>query len=414
MRPPGSVLRVLYVCDFASIHARDLIEAVSRHPDIDITVLTSRAAAPMANVRMLSLFDHPGRPRPAWLLAIADRSRAALERYPRLLRRAWAREVSREADLIAARLLHLVGDEKPDAVHALRVLPEGIAALALCDRWPDLPLVTSVWGQDLIFFARAASTLGKRTSALMKRVDVLLPDTERDAILARDEFGLRAAAHIRVIPGPGGLDIPALQRQALSEPRKIAGRPAISCFRAWTADTFAATYLLDALADLRTTHPDAHLHLVAPDRPRRVTEIRRRIAALGLDRAVSLRVGHMPHGQVMEQMQAGTINVLVGATDGLPMTMLESMYWGQVQVALNRSSYIPPLNDGINAALFDSIDGSAIAEGLRRAITLIPRRVEIQRDNRTLLAARYSRAAGVAEIAELYRGAAAGKGGVPA
>jgi glycosyltransferase involved in cell wall biosynthesis len=409
MTRPSSVLHVLYVCDFASIHARELIEAVSQLPNIEVKVLTSRAAAPMAGVRIWPLFDHPGRPRPAWLLAIADRSRAALEQWPWLLRRAWAREVSREADLIVARLVRLPSDEKPDIIHALRLLPEGIAVLALSERWPDAPLVASVWGQDLIFFARATSMLRKRTIKLMKRLDVLLPDTMRDAILARDEFGLRAAAHIRVIAGPGGLDISRLQRQMLADPPSAIGQPAITCFRAWTADTFGATYLLNAMAQLLTTHPAAHLYLIAPDRPRRLALVQRQVTALGLERAVTLRIGHAPHGEVMAQMQASDINVLIGATDGLPMTMLESMFWGQVQVALNRSCYIPPLADGTNAALFDSIDAAAIARALRRAIELVPRRAEISRENRTLLSIDYAREGGISDVVALYRGAAASK-----
>ena len=105
---------------------------------------------------------------------------------------------------------------------------------------------------------------------------------------------------------------------------------------------------------------------------------------------------------LMAHMQACDLNVFASATDGLPMTMLEALYFGQVQVLANYSCYTPPLVDGVNGVFFETLTPPAIAAAIGKAITLTVNRAERTAANRQLLEADFNRDRNLVTIERWY------------
>src|SRR5512133_854045 len=80
------------------------------------------------------------------------------------------------------RLRWLIERIQPDLVHALRIPFEGMLA-----SWtpPGVPLVVSIWGNDLTLHARGSSSMAGLTRKTLARADALVADAERDIRLGR-------------------------------------------------------------------------------------------------------------------------------------------------------------------------------------------------------------------------------------
>ena len=83
--------------------------------------------------------------------------------------------------------LRILAEVKPDLVHALRVPFEGMLAAAAP---AGIPLIVSIWGNDLTFHARTSFLMKRQTRRTLARADGLLADASRDVRLAL-QWGLR-------------------------------------------------------------------------------------------------------------------------------------------------------------------------------------------------------------------------------
>ncbi len=104
--------------------------------------------------------------------------------------------------LRSAALAGVISELKPDLVHAMRLPYEGLFAAAAVR---SVPLLISVWGNDLTLFAARYPWLGNLTDAALQRVDGLHCDCERDRILALKR-GFSEHKPIAILPGNGGID----------------------------------------------------------------------------------------------------------------------------------------------------------------------------------------------------------------
>jgi len=115
--------------------------------------------------------------------------------------------------------LEIANHLKPDMIHALRIPFEGILASSA----PGfMPLVVSVWGNDLTFHAHTSPFMGTWTRKTLSRADGLMADTRRDIEIA-DKWGKAGDMPALVVPGSGGLD--------LQEIRNIKSRGKKSLFQ---------------------------------------------------------------------------------------------------------------------------------------------------------------------------------------
>src|SRR5690348_1374513 len=114
--------------------------------------------------------------------------------------RAWSAPLN--IRLRSAALARIISGLKPDLVHAMRLPYEGLFAAAAVSL---VPLLISVWGNDLTLFAERYPRLGKLTDAALRRADGLHCDCERDRKLALTR-GFSERKPIAVLPGNGGID----------------------------------------------------------------------------------------------------------------------------------------------------------------------------------------------------------------
>lgn len=99
--------------------------------------------------------------------------------------------------------LKILDEVKPDLVHALRIPFEGMLTAATP---AGIPVIISIWGNDLTFHAKTSFLMAHHTRRALKRADGLLADAERDLHLAA-QWGLNASVPRMVLPGNGGLDL---------------------------------------------------------------------------------------------------------------------------------------------------------------------------------------------------------------
>jgi glycosyltransferase involved in cell wall biosynthesis len=102
----------------------------------------------------------------------------------------------------------LVTEIAPDLVHALRIPYEGMLASYTPN---DIPLVLSIWGNDLTLHAKGSLLMRFFTKRSLTRADGLTSDTQRDLSLAVD-WGLNSASPVFCVPGSGGLDSDAVEK----------------------------------------------------------------------------------------------------------------------------------------------------------------------------------------------------------
>ncbi|HZU86148.1 MAG TPA: glycosyltransferase [Anaerolineaceae bacterium] len=111
---------------------------------------------------------------------------------------------------LAPRFRKLVEQIQPDAVHALRIPFEGMLAAYTP---ADIPLILSIWGNDLTLHAPSSPWMRSRTIQTLRRANGLIADAQRDIRLAR-QWGYPYDRPTLVVPGNGGIDLAGLRREA--------------------------------------------------------------------------------------------------------------------------------------------------------------------------------------------------------
>jgi glycosyltransferase involved in cell wall biosynthesis len=111
---------------------------------------------------------------------------------------------------LAPRFRQLVEQIHPDAVHALRNPFEGMLA-AYTPK--NIPLILSIWGNDLTLHAPSSAWMRARTIQALRRADGLIADAQRDIRLAR-QWSYAYDRPTLVVPGNGGIDLAGLRREA--------------------------------------------------------------------------------------------------------------------------------------------------------------------------------------------------------
>ena len=409
LRPDASSARIklLFVCDFCSIHARLYIGYFARRGgEFEIVVLSTRKAAEMDGVRLINVATTSGHHGSGPTLArrVFDAAYPVLVRFPRLYNWIWSRELRKAAAVLRQQVRDVVLPFTPHIVHAHRLQPEGIIALDLMERFADVPLFATIWGQDLVLFADSEARLGALTRKVLGATRVLLPDNSRDARIARGRYGLAASAETIVIPASGGIyesELAPYAKRSEDLPA-LAGSPRLLTARGFEGGYNRLRPVMQAHALLLRTHPDAVLHIVAPNTPHKRRAVRRWAREMRIQHRIELVDLRRP--DLMAYMQACDINVFATRTDGLSMSLLESMYFGQIPVIPAHECYSPPLEAGVNCEMFPvESDPVEIAHALRRAIDSRVSRSDRQARNRETLREYCDPERNLAVVAERYR-----------
>ena len=369
----GRPARIAFVCDFGIVHARKLIQQFARSPEqFEVTVYSSTSAPAMEGVRLVSTVPATRSSRGKLVGMAWEVVRRPLMHWQRAAAVIWSWSMLWEARGLRAYFDRTADLERPDVIHALRAQPEGLGAMGLARRFPDVPFLVSLWGQDLVLFAGSSRRMRKHTIKLMQRVTAVVPDNGRDERLAREEFGLRPGTPSLVMPAPGGLDVHELRSYvAPGEPLPaLAGSPRILACRGYESAYHRLNLLMRAFRTLRSTHPAAHLYIEVPRKPKRRAALEREIRDLGL--ADSVTILQSSRADLQRAMQVCEILAFATEHDGLSMSLMEGMYHGQLPVVFDHECYRPYLVPGENAVVFREMTVAAVAAALDVAIRMAP------------------------------------------
>jgi len=164
--------------------------------------------------------------------------------------------------------------------------------------------------------------------------------------------------------------------------------------------------ILEAMARFARTHPRARLYFDGSSGHPGERAHERWIRRLGVNDAVSQL--HLTRPQVLRAMQHCDLYVSASASDGLPISLLEALYFGMVPVVTRHESYVPPLEEDGNAVTVGSHDPAEIAEAWDRALRLAGDRHSRIRANRARLEDGFMRDANLERVVTLYGRLAAG------
>lgn len=283
------------------------------------------------------------------------------------------------------RLAEICALAQPDLAHALRIPFEGMLAATLPT---SIPLIVSIWGNDLTLHAPTSVLMAANTRRTLKRADGLLADATRDTRLAA-EWGLPDSSPRLVLPGNGGLDFDLIQT-ALGEMRNQTpfdlpnGRPIVVNPRGFRPGSVHQDTFFESIPLVLKTVPDAFFVCTAM---RGQPQAQGWVKKLGLENHVLL-LPYLPQDDLWRLFSRSQVYLSLSSHDGTPNTFLEAAACGCFPVVGDIESLREWISDGENGLLVNPRNAQAATEAVIRAIGDSQLREHARERNRALLAER--------------------------
>ncbi len=286
------------------------------------------------------------------------------------------------------RLAKLAGQIKPDLVHAMRIPYEGMLA-ARADL--PMPLLVSIWGNDITLHARSNPWMAAYTRLALKRVSALHADCRRDLRLAQ-EWGFSSGRPAIVLPGNGGVQLTVFYPPAGHGLVPVIINP--RGFRAYVrSDTFfrAVPLVLKKL-------PQAHFLCTGmAGEP----QAQRWLEEYGISEAVEL-LPLQSRQQMADLFRRAQVAVSPSTHDGTPNTLLEAMACGCFPVAGDIESLREWIIPGENGLLVDPGDAAALANTILQAFAQPDLFERARKINQELISSRAEYQEGMRRAEEFY------------
>jgi len=292
----------------------------------------------------------------------------------------------------ARKLQKFINEVQPDIVHAMRVPYEGMLAVAaLRGVEPRPAFIVSIWGNDFTLHAPSTPLMGWYTGKVMKAVDGLHADVNRDVKLAR-EWGLSVDKPTLTAPGNGGIrgDVfypPAELQQSpvIINPRGV--RPYVR------NDSF-----FKAIPLVLAKRPDAKFLCTGMrNEPQAVGWVR----DLKIENAVDL-LPTLAHENMGAVFRGAQIVVSPSIHDGTPNSLIEAMACGCFPVAGDLESIREWITHGQNGLLFDAAKPQSIADAILLGLERKDLRTEAAGLNTSMISARAEYGATMKRVEEFY------------
>lgn len=257
----------------------------------------------------------------------------------------------------------IVGQVGPDVVHALRIPFEGMLASYTPRK---VPLVTSIWGNDLTLHAPAGLSMRQFTRRCLRRSDALLADVHRDIRLAA-LWGFRAGKPSLVVPGGGGIDLGKMRGAKILDDKFSRGIPKNA--RLIVSPRGLRLYVrndvfFQAIKPVTRVHPEAYFICPAmAGRP----EAEKWVEKYGIKKHVRL-LPSLPQAQLWALFKRSEITVSVSTHDGTPNTLLEAMAQGCLPIVGDLDSLREWITPGINGSLVPYDNPRLLAEAIIQAL----------------------------------------------
>jgi len=267
--------------------------------------------------------------------------------------------------LYAGRFRSLVRAAQPDLVHALRIPFEGMLAAGTPS---GIPVLLSIWGNDLTLHANGSSLMRSNTIRALRRASGLLSDTQRDIRLAR-LWGFPQEGPTLVVPGAGGVDLLALynrlpQELALTLPDIPKDAPLVINPRGFRPGSVCSDTFFQAIPLILERRPEIHFLCPAmAGQPEALQWVQR----LGIHSAVSL-LPYLNQIQLWDLFKRAGVTVSISEHDGTPNSLLEAMACGCFPVAGDIESLREWITPGVNGLLVEPHSPQALAGAVLLAL----------------------------------------------
>ena len=263
-----------------------------------------------------------------------------------------------------AQFRQIVAELRPDAIHALRIPFEGMLAAAAPR---EIPLILSIWGNDLTLHARTSAFMARETNKALQRADGLLADAARDLRLA-GEWDCAGSNPSLVLPGNGGLDLEEINRTLslrIDLPYKLPeGRTLIVNPRGFRPGSVHQDVFFRCLPQVVSEFPDL---LAVCTGMAGQAQAERWVAQYGLQENVQL-LPYLNQAQLWQLFSRSLVYVSLSSHDGTPNTLLEALACGCFPVAGNIESLREWIRDGENGYLVDPRDAGQAAQTITHAL----------------------------------------------
>ncbi len=292
----------------------------------------------------------------------------------------------------------LVQEVAPDLIHALRIPFEGMLAAAAP---AGIPLVLSIWGNDLTLHARGSPLMGRLTRQALRRADGLLADARRDLRLA-GERGLGAEAPRLVVPGSGGLrlDDPAMTgSRPAALPEELPPGPVVVNPRGHRPGSLRQDAFFHSIPLVLEKVPEAVFVCppLAGD-----AQAQRWVDELGIRPRTRLWP-HLDRAQMWALLRRSEVFVSPSVHDGTPNSLLEAMACGCFPVVGRVESLGEWIEDGANGFLVEAASPPRLADGMVAALQNPALRRAAKKQNARIIAERAESGRCTAMVGAFYR-----------
>ncbi|HBY58159.1 MAG TPA: hypothetical protein DEG96_09965 [Candidatus Atribacteria bacterium] len=415
------MMRVCFIADANSIHARTWIEYFCNSPDYEVFVLsTTRNPSPIRGVIIYDLKTS---------MMITSSSKVVKDvpsNNPLLVRRLigyikntslgkfFAYQVDNGKQLHELKLLYsvlqfrgkaraIIKMLQPDLIHCLRLPIEGYIGglVGYC------PFAISTWGNDLVYFAREYYVLRRFTRHALSIADLYFPDNTRDKYIA-EVYGYSPSKLSQIIPGNGGLrldEFPLHHKDSCSARGELGfnmNANLIISSRGFKNFYINTSALIQAIPAIIKIYPNTIFIIDGNTNSLVYQQLEKKTQDLKVERYCRF-TNRLSRPNLLNYFAASDIMVSVTLYDGWPISLLEGMAYGLIPIMSNHSPIQEWVTDGWNGYLFDPRDPDSIAEAIIRALSNKDNFEEMRKRNWALLEERadYWKNMKIAE--EMYR-----------
>jgi glycosyltransferase involved in cell wall biosynthesis len=269
---------------------------------------------------------------------------------------------------------------------------------------PEVPLVVTIWGNDLTLHAPATSAMRFWTRRTLQRANGLLADTRRDLRLA-SQWGFVEGRPQEVIPGNGGIDLAEMGRVHSSHTGTFAnvlpaGVPLVVNPRGLRPAYVRNDVFFQAIPLVYQHRKDVVFVCTSMQgQPEALQWMQR----LNLNNNQVRLLPYLPQSQMWELFQRAEISASISTHDGTPNTLLEAMASACFPVVGDLEALREWIIPGVNGLVVEPSKPQAVAEALLLALDHPELRARAAEINQSLVAERAEVGAIRARLAEFYQ-----------